>query len=151
MAIDAGTSEVGLMAMLNQMSDSAKAVSAEVQETSDSFTKTLNRQKRRSKELEQRVFGMHLTDVHKLREIFDDLDSDKSGSLDVPGEIIGAKGNTRCAPVPLFPSSYGAHKHLCVPSRNDGCACKNRKGTDKGACGKGRREVRYRPQWHSGV
>lgn len=68
-----------LMEMLDSMSSAAKTTSDKVQDKSAEIAKGLERNRRRSRELEQAVFGMHLTDVDALRKIFDELDTDKSG------------------------------------------------------------------------
>lgn len=74
------------MSMLNSVSESAQTVKNSAAENTAELNKVMARQRRKSRELETQVFGMDLTDVDKLRKIFDSIDEDKSGSID-PEEL----------------------------------------------------------------
>jgi len=71
-----------LLAMFSQASSTAAMASSEASEAVASADKAIARQRRKSRELEQDIFGMHLTDVEKLRTIFNAIDIDKNGHLD---------------------------------------------------------------------
>lgn len=70
------------MAMLDQVSSDLTRVKMEAAEKTSSLSQTMDRQRRKSREMEQAVFGMNLTDVEKLRKIFNAIDEDGSGSID---------------------------------------------------------------------
>jgi len=77
------TNGMDLMSMLNSITSQVETMSKEASERTEVLNTSVTRQRRKSRELEQSVFGMHLTDVHKLHEVFDEIDTDKSGSIDV--------------------------------------------------------------------
>ena len=74
--------------MLNTLSDaqSQASVAAAASEAAAANTaeveKKLEKQRRRSRELENQIFGMQLTDVDLLKKKFDEIDIDHSGSID---------------------------------------------------------------------
>jgi len=88
-----------LLDQLSMMSNMASSVVKDNEAKGDEIKKASTRQRRKSRDLEQEVFGMHITDKAKLKKVFDEIDTDKSGELDVselraalqkckPGETI---------------------------------------------------------------
>jgi len=71
-----------LLSMLESITSKAQTMSKEASEKTEALNKSVTRQRRKSRELEQNIFGMHLTDISKLREIFNQIDIDNSGSID---------------------------------------------------------------------
>jgi len=71
-----------LMSMLMKMSSDAQEARTSAVQKSESLVRSMERQRRKSRELEQEIFGMHITDVKQLQEIFDNIDEDHSGSID---------------------------------------------------------------------
>ena len=67
--------------MVNEAKAAGKAVINSTNKTV-ALEKCMERQRRKSKDLEQEIFGMGLEDVTRLRRIFNKLDEDKSGSID---------------------------------------------------------------------
>lgn len=88
------TNGMDLMSMLNSITSQVETMSKEASERTEVLNTSVTRQRRKSRELEQSVFGMHLTDVHKLHEVFDEIDTDKSGSIDVEGAHHGRDRTT---------------------------------------------------------
>jgi len=71
-----------LMSQLKTLSETMDVVKGQITEKSERNSHRLVELRRKSRELEQLVFGMGLRDVDKLRKIFDEIDEDKSGSID---------------------------------------------------------------------
>jgi len=71
-----------IMTMLNRASSTAKDVVSEVDEKKKDVEVKMSRQRKKSKELEVEIFGMEVTDIEKLKAIFQAIDTDGSGSLD---------------------------------------------------------------------
>lgn len=74
--------KLDLAAQMELLSAEAGDVVAANDAKSQELGNKIVRQRRKSRDLEQEVFGMHLTDLAKNREIFDEIDEDKSGSID---------------------------------------------------------------------
>ena len=77
------TRRISLEEMLmgaNSMSSAAKKAA---DENAEANQKAAARQRRRSRDMEQDVFGMRVTDVEKLRKNFDSIDTDGSGTIEV--------------------------------------------------------------------
>jgi len=73
---------LSLMEQLEAMSMGAKtSVEASTAASAD-LTKKATRQRRKSRDLEQTVFGMHLTDQAELKKKFDAIDVDGNGTLE---------------------------------------------------------------------
>jgi len=71
-----------LLDQLSMMSNIAGGIVAENDAKGSEIKKASTRQRRKSRDLEQEVFGMHITDVEKLKKIFAEIDTDGSGELD---------------------------------------------------------------------
>jgi len=78
-----------LMSMLMKMSSDAQEARTSAVQKSESLVRSMERQRRKSRELEQEIFGMHITDVKQLQDIFDNNDEDHSGSKDAT-ELMNA-------------------------------------------------------------
>jgi len=78
-----------LMSMLMKMSSEAQEARTSAVQKSESLVRSMERQRRKSRELEQEIFGMHITDVKQLQDIFDNIDEDHSGSIDAT-ELMNA-------------------------------------------------------------
>jgi len=78
-----------LMSMLMKMSSDAQEARTSAVQKSESLVRSMERQRRKSRELEQEIFGMHITDVKQLQDIFDNIDEDHSGSIDAT-ELMNA-------------------------------------------------------------
>jgi len=78
-----------LMSMLMKMSSDAQEARTSAVQKSESLVRSMERQRRKSRELEQEIFGMHITDVKRLQDIFDNIDEDHSGSIDAT-ELMNA-------------------------------------------------------------
>ena len=74
--------KMDLMAQLASMTDQKDKMVSSSAETSQVLERQVVRQRRKSRDLEQDVFGMHLTDVIQLRKVFDEIDLDKSGTIE---------------------------------------------------------------------
>ena len=74
--------KMDLMAQLASMTNQKDALVSSSAETSQALERKAVRQRRKSRELEQDVFGMHLSDVVQLRKVFDEIDLDKSGTIE---------------------------------------------------------------------
>lgn len=83
-----------LLDQLNMMAGLAGDTAAANAAKSEEIKKATTRQRRKSRDLEQEVFGMHITDKEKLKKIFDQIDKDGSGELDV-GELRTALEKTK--------------------------------------------------------
>jgi hypothetical protein len=70
-----------LMGMLTKMSAEAGEMKAKNAQFSAEQSSALERQRRKSRELEREIFGMGITDLTRLRRIFDEIDEDHSGSI----------------------------------------------------------------------
>lgn len=79
-----------LMSMLMKMSSDAQEARTSAVQKSESLVRSMERQRRKSRELEQEIFGMHITDVKQLQEIFDNIDEDHSGSIDATGKACAS-------------------------------------------------------------
>jgi hypothetical protein len=80
---------MSLLDQITAMSVGADAVAKDVEATNAELGKKVTRQRRKSRDLEQQVFGMHMTDVDALRKVFDEIDTDKSGSIEAT-ELLAA-------------------------------------------------------------
>jgi len=72
-----------LLDQLSMMSNMAGNITASNDAKNEAVKKATTRQRRKSRDLEQDVFGMHIKDKEKLKKIFDEIDTDGSGELDV--------------------------------------------------------------------
>jgi len=79
-----------LMSMLMKMSSDAQEARTSAVQKSESLVRSMERQRRKSRELEQEIFGMHITDVKQLQDIFDNIDEDHSGSIDATGKACAS-------------------------------------------------------------
>lgn len=57
------------------MSNMASSVVKDNEAKGDEIKKASTRQRRKSRDLEQEVFGMHITDKAKLKKVFDEIDT----------------------------------------------------------------------------
>jgi len=71
-----------LLDQLSMMSNIAGGIVSENNAKGEEIKKAATRQRRKSRDLEQEVFGMHITDKDKLRKVFNEIDTDGSGELD---------------------------------------------------------------------
>jgi len=89
-----------LLAAMNELGDIAAGARANVDKMaakSEELGQRHVRQRRKSREMEQDIFGMHLTDVIELRKSFDEIDLDGSGFVD-RSELLVALQKTGKAP-----------------------------------------------------
>jgi len=70
------------MAMLDATSVHVRRASSEASEATAALEEKVVRARHKSRELEEAIFGMGLTDVEKLRDIFKQIDTDGSGTID---------------------------------------------------------------------
>jgi len=96
----AATGKLDLMAQMAQFDLMTKQAQSTVEsnsEKADEMNRKSVKQRRKSRDLEETVFGMHLTDVAQLRAIFDKIDTDKSDSIDVDelGEALAKTGKKK--------------------------------------------------------
>ena len=75
--------KMDLMAQIAAMTMAKDEAVSKAASTSAELEKKTTRQRRKSRELEQDAFGMHLTDVEQLRKLFESIDTDKSGTIEV--------------------------------------------------------------------
>ena len=69
-------------AMLNSMAATAQVTAEKASSTTEELEKKTTKQRRKSRELEDEVFGMSLNDVDKLQKVFNEIDSDGNGYID---------------------------------------------------------------------
>jgi len=74
---------MSLDSMLAQAAEAAAAAKTKVAITAAENEKKVLKVRRKSRELEHEIFGMNLNDVEKLRKCFNEVDTDKSGGIDV--------------------------------------------------------------------
>lgn len=71
-----------LLELLNNASNEARTVTNAVMQRSDTLNLAMVKQRKKSREMENAVFGMQLTEVNGLRNIFERIDLDGNGHLD---------------------------------------------------------------------
>ena len=69
-------------AMLNSMAATAQVTAEKATASTEELEKKTTKQRRKSRELEDEVFGMSLNDVDKLQKVFNEIDSDGNGYID---------------------------------------------------------------------
>ena len=95
------------------MSNMAGSITASNDAKNEEVKKATTRQRRKSRDLEQDVFGMHIKDKEKLKKIFDEIDTDGSGELDV-SELRAAL--EKCKPGErITDTQVRAQRAACVP------------------------------------
>jgi len=73
---------MSLMEQLEAMSVKASNTVSNAADKTANLQQKATRQRRRSRDLEQTVFGMHLTDKEQLKKKFDEIDTDGNGTLE---------------------------------------------------------------------
>jgi len=71
-----------LLDLLNNASNEARTVTNAATQRSATLNQAMVKQRKKSREMENAVFGMHLTEVNGLRKIFERIDLDGNGHLD---------------------------------------------------------------------
>ena len=76
---------------LDKYSNLARRTSLNVSERSKEMDGKIHRARRKSRELERELFGCLMQDMENMREAFDKVDIDKSGSIDEDELMIALK------------------------------------------------------------